>query len=703
MSLLKMDRVSRTYENENKTKKVALSETSIIFPNSGLIAISGKSGSGKSTILNLLGLLDKPTEGHIYFDEKDITSLNRNEQCDYRNYEVGIIFQHYQLFTDEDVLFNIMLPMLISGASKKEAEKDATYLLDNISFPKELYQKHKCADLSGGEQERVAILRALINGPRIILADEPTGALDSKNAELVMSILKNASRKKLVILVSHNDELVEKYADRIIYIKDGAIVGNKIRVEENNGRPTVKPPKTIKHKDWVYHLAISNVLKRMKRNIITYLSLTISILASLVIIGFGNGSNESVRKETLKQADYGVATISKEVVTRIPNSGITLTKQFKPNKDEEKTIIEKYDDFYITNNYDALVPASSSIKSEENELDKLFYQPIYSFVDDSFDKSLLVDGFIPTKDSLHQALINTKAYDLIKETGIDPLRAILTISSTYTYNYYPKDDIAHPVITDYFIYEKNVKITGVLKELDFLSSANVYYPVIALETYLEDIPLINLSTYMEEEYTWGSIVSGSNSNDPISSYSLRLFLKDHKKKSEFKSIIEGEETFAINANSIVIGEALSSLVMVSSTGMELFLAIALLGTMLILGIVSFSSYVEDKKKIAILKCLGARQSDIMLIYVIESMVIGLASLISAFLLSPLASIFVNKIVFKLTGLSNVIVIPYSSLFGIPFLLPIMLVFITLFLCLITTCVPILFSKKIEIKEELKDE
>ena len=139
------------------------------------------------------------------------------------------MFQHYNLIESETVLFNISLPQLIAGKSEKDAIKRANELLETVGFRKGLYQQKVC-DLSGGEKERVAILIALANNPRIILADEPTGALDSKNSELFMKIFKEISKTKLVIMVSHNNKLIDKYADEIISIKDGKIEKQKSKV-----------------------------------------------------------------------------------------------------------------------------------------------------------------------------------------------------------------------------------------------------------------------------------------------------------------------------------------------------------------------------------------------------------------------------------------------------------------------------------------
>ena len=221
MDLLSMNNVSRFYEI-NDAKKFALNHFSYTFPTSGFYGVVGKSGSGKSTLLNLIALLDKPSDGDIYFMNENIQKWSEKRKRKYRFKDLGLVFQHYNLIESETVLYNIALPQLISGKSEKKSIEHAKELLDSIGFRKSLYSQ-KVSNLSGGEKERVAILRSIANNPKMILADEPTGALDSQNSELFMKMFKEISKSKLVIMVSHNNKLIDKYADEIISIKDGMI------------------------------------------------------------------------------------------------------------------------------------------------------------------------------------------------------------------------------------------------------------------------------------------------------------------------------------------------------------------------------------------------------------------------------------------------------------------------------------------------
>ena len=222
MELIQLIDVTKTYVVDEKEHH-ALHHFSCAFDKTGLIGVIGKSGSGKSTLLNMISLLDKPTSGDIYFNGQNINKWNEKRKIEYRNKDMGIIFQHYHLIEQESVLFNIYLPYLIGGGNEKDGKEKAKKLLESIHYRKDLYEQ-KVFNLSGGEKERVAVLRALINDPKFLLCDEPTGALDSRNSLLTMELLKEISKRKLVIVVSHNLPLIKQYADKLIEIKDGKII-----------------------------------------------------------------------------------------------------------------------------------------------------------------------------------------------------------------------------------------------------------------------------------------------------------------------------------------------------------------------------------------------------------------------------------------------------------------------------------------------
>ena len=203
---------------DDKTK--ALDNISLDL-DSNFISIVGQSGSGKSTLLNIIGGIDTPTDGEVLVDELNISKLTSDELAEYRNKYIGFIFQSFYLDNSYTVLENVMMPLIIARVDKKKRIEMAEAALDKLGI---LDLKDKSSsDISGGEAQRVAIARAIVNNPKIILADEPTGNLDSKNGEIVMDLLKEISKNRMVIMVTHNNEYT-KYSDKVITISDGKVL-----------------------------------------------------------------------------------------------------------------------------------------------------------------------------------------------------------------------------------------------------------------------------------------------------------------------------------------------------------------------------------------------------------------------------------------------------------------------------------------------
>lgn len=205
----------------------ALKNVSVTIEDGKLTAIVGKSGSGKSTMMNIIGALDSPTDGEVIANGKDLTKLKPNDLAEYRNVSTGFVFQSFYLEPTYTVLDNVAMPLIIRGMGKKEREEKAKNILIKLGLEDKINKKAN--ELSGGQKQRVSIARALVHDPDIILADEPTGNLDSQNGEEVINLLREiVNMGKSVVLVTHNMEDAKK-ADRIIHIKDGVatVEGNR--------------------------------------------------------------------------------------------------------------------------------------------------------------------------------------------------------------------------------------------------------------------------------------------------------------------------------------------------------------------------------------------------------------------------------------------------------------------------------------------
>ncbi len=219
MSYIKLEKCLKTYEKDKNIIK-AVDEVSYEFDIGKLYVIKGDSGSGKSTLLQCMSSLDSFTDGTVYINNINITNLNENELADIRKKEIGFVFQQYYLNPSLNALENVMLPLFLSDLKQQDITDKSIKILKQLNLEKRA--NHYAKEMSGGEQQRVAIARALINDPKIILADEPTGNLDKKNEQLILEILKKISKDKLVIIVSHNTEVL-KYADVILEMKKGKL------------------------------------------------------------------------------------------------------------------------------------------------------------------------------------------------------------------------------------------------------------------------------------------------------------------------------------------------------------------------------------------------------------------------------------------------------------------------------------------------
>ena len=229
--MIELKEIGKIYESKGVGVN-ALKSITLTFPNKGFISILGPSGCGKSTLLNLIGLLDKPTSGDIFYNDALLSNMSDSQIDKFRNESIGFIFQSYHLVPTLNVLDNILLPVDISKKYiNSEAKQKAQNLLEQLGLKG--YEKKKINQLSGGQIQRISIIRALINDPAIILGDEPTGALDSNNSEEILKILKEISNERLVIIVTHNEEQAIKYSDRIIRLKDGEIESDSLEISEN--------------------------------------------------------------------------------------------------------------------------------------------------------------------------------------------------------------------------------------------------------------------------------------------------------------------------------------------------------------------------------------------------------------------------------------------------------------------------------------
>ena len=303
--MLELKKIKKSYKTADFTQ-VALDNISLEFRKSEFVSILGPSGSGKTTLLNIIGGLDRYDSGDLIINGKSTKDYKDRDWDEYRNNSVGFIFQSYNLISHISVLSNVEMSMTLSGVGKKEKRERALEVLERVGLKDHAYKRPN--ELSGGQMQRVAIARALVNNPDIILADEPTGALDSTTSVQIMELIKEISKDKLVIMVTHNPDLAEKYSSRIIKLLDSKIIDDsdpyKPTKEDKNEaqKNSKKSRKTSMSFLTALSLSINNLRTKKGRTILTAFAGSIGIIGIATIMSLSNGVQQYIdrtQEETL--------------------------------------------------------------------------------------------------------------------------------------------------------------------------------------------------------------------------------------------------------------------------------------------------------------------------------------------------------------------------------------------------------------------
>lgn len=365
--MLELKKISKIYENAD-VKQAVLNQINLKFRKNEFVSILGPSGSGKTTLLNIIGGLDKYTSGELIFNGVSTKNYTNKDWDTYRNYRIGFIFQNYNLISHQSVLSNVELTLTLSGESKVKRRKKALELLKKVGLEK--YANKKPNQMSGGQIQRIAIARALVNNPDILLADEPTGALDSETSIQIMDLLKEISKEKLVIMVTHNSLLAKRYSNRIIKILDGKVINDTNpfmdeikQVKFENKKKTSMSFKTA------LSLSLNNLMTKKGRSFLTAFAGSIGIIGIALILSLSNGFKVEID-------NFEKKSLSKAPITITSQTMMMDSEKIEQLEDN----LEKY-------------PNTKEIYVKEKESDKMIHQNIIneSFINylEKMDKSKL--------------------------------------------------------------------------------------------------------------------------------------------------------------------------------------------------------------------------------------------------------------------------------------------------------------------------
>lgn len=352
--MLELRNIRRTYQTKD-TVQHALKDLTISFRSNEFVCILGASGSGKTTLLNIVGGLDHYDAGDLLVEGVSTKEYKSANWDSYRNNRVGFVFQDFNLISHQTVLVNVELALALSGISAKERKDRAIKALEDVGLGKHLHKLP--SQISGGQMQRVAIARALINNPEIVLADEPTGALDSETSIQVLDLLEKIAKDRLVIMVTHNSELANKYASRIINLKDGMVVGDtnphfiakKVKITEEQ-------PLRNKSMSFLtsFSLSVSNLMTKKVRALITSIAGSIGIIGIAAILALASGINlyiGDVEKDTMGAFPITIDSSGIDITSFLGGDGNpSMARQKNETDDGEITIINTMDAIFSQQN-----------------------------------------------------------------------------------------------------------------------------------------------------------------------------------------------------------------------------------------------------------------------------------------------------------------------------------------------------------------
>ena len=688
--MLTLKNIKKVYE---KSDEAVLDDINLTFNRDEFVSILGCSGAGKSTLLNVIGGLDCKSSGKLLINGKDIYKCNDSNLDYYRKNNVGFIFQNYNLIEHLTVYENVMLPLLLTNYKNKH--KRVLKMLDKVGLKDK--KDSKICDLSGGQKQRVAISRALINNPDIILADEPTGALDYKTGYEIMNLIKKLSKNKLVIMVTHNKVLAKKYSSRIIYLDKGRVI--------RDTNPSKKKKIYFNMKYNGRNLSIKNALlysiktikAKRKSFLLTSLASSIGLILVALIISVSNGLKKEMNSYE-KNVLSSVPIIIPSVKTKISDkSKIPKNKLYSYDYKEESKINPINDDFikYI-NKMKTKLPCdinySRNLKfnvltEDHNLLDNVEFSQMPSIKYIKKNYTLLAGSYPKNKNELmlvadQKNRIDKNILNALKFNGDVNVSDIFKKKMKLIFNddfYIKKDNV-------YFI---NKNFENVYKEKN-----NVALKIVGIirltkdeeESYKNDLAneksslayLSNLADDVINKNINSDIISDINKNDDIMVEGINraegvlkkklggdktpdliyIYPKDYTSKNLIINYInkynknkkESKKITYINYSKETI-DASKQMINIISMVLILFSSISLICTSIMIGIITYISVNNRTKEIGILRSIGASKKEVAMIFLSEVLITGASSGVIGIFISNIL-LFLGNIILRNLDIIN---------------------------------------------------
>ncbi len=656
MAQIRLVKVCKTYKS-NEDSVFNMSNINLTIKGPQLVIILGVSGSGKSTLLNIISGIEKSDSGEIFYDE-----INKSE--------IGMVFQDYKLFQEHDVMFNVTLPLLIKGISLQKAHQTANYWLSYFSI--EQLKKKKIKLLSGGEKQRVAICRALINDSKVLLADEPTGALDHNNSISVFDMLKKISRTKLVIVVTHNEQLAFKYADRLIRMRDGKIesdnnsCSNTLLIEDNK---ILNTKSKISFPFWLFSIVANRMRKTVRK-----MGLLISVIAFCMIfimvsLTFVNEAQEHILEGMNSYGDYGVFNITKVETIKGDNALFDLKRMERPQLYEINEIKQRISSLRVFYSLGAIIDEYININDNDEVILNVRFAPIFDAIGDSVEHVIINDKLNKMLDKNPQLSANFKE------------------KTSQTFGVY-----------DVFSLTLNLQIESVVNEFGLLNTPTIYYNYRLMQELLISKMCVNHTKLFGRPYSWFDVICHAKNTEPLSNYALTVVIKDED-VNDFAMLFNSKTVdylvphYEISSFSLAIKDSLTTVLALVQTAIIIFIGLAILGTCLILIMSTYINAFENRKESAIIKSLGGKESEILGTFVLYNSTLFFIAYLIANLSNLFLTRFINNIIYKYFSIANFLSINFN--------LKILVALLGFSSIILISCMAVYISKKNGLAAELK--